>query len=240
MATQLSGPIAVAAQALYTEDSNQQHNLGELVHSNDGRQFRYCSAGGTALVAGDLQQSKVENTSDADLAVAAAAIGDTTVVTTTTVTVDLNEYAQGFLVVSTAPGLGQVLKIRSHLAAAAAALTLQLDDFVDVALTTTSRITLVANAYKDLVIQPGAGTSTSNVVGSALFPLTSTSFGWLGVGGLQPVLADGGITVGQECIVSNAVDGAVEDVASTTQQTVGAAASTIATGDVGLLNMTIG
>jgi len=239
MATQLSGPISVAAQGLYIEDTTARHNLGELVHTNDGRQFRYCSAGGTALVAGDLQQSKVENTSDADLAVAAAAVGDTTIVTTSTVSVDANEYAQGFVVVNTTPGLGQVLAIRSHLAASAAALTIQLSDNVDVALTTSSRITLVANAYKDLIINPST-TQTSNVVGSILQPLATTAFGWLGVGGLQPVLCDGGITVGAECVVSNGTDGAAEDVASTTQQVVGAAAATIATTDVGLINMRLG
>ena len=130
MSTQLSGAVTVVAQGLYVSSADRVHSLGELVHSNDGRGFRYCEAGGTALVSGSLQQAKAENTSDQDLAVAAAAVGATSIVTTTTVTVDANEYANGFAVISVTPGLGKIYKILSHPAASGAALTITLSDAI--------------------------------------------------------------------------------------------------------------
>ena len=56
--TQLTGTgPAVVGQGLFVDSASAVHNLGELVHSNDGRSYRYCKAGGTALVAGNLQQA---------------------------------------------------------------------------------------------------------------------------------------------------------------------------------------
>ncbi len=236
MSTQLSGPVVVAAHGIYEESSAALHSLGDTVFTNDGRGFRYCEAGGTALVAGKLYQSKVENTSDADLAVAAASAGDLILTTTSTVTVDANEYAGGFVVVNTTPGLGQVLKIKSHPAASAAVVVITLEDAVQVALTTVSRISLVANAYKDVIVNPI--TQTSAPVGAAVKAITADFFGWLGVSGLQPVTAQGGLTVGLDLVATDdTTAGAVEVIADGSAELlpkVGTAVMTIATADVGL------
>lgn len=233
MTTQLTGTgPQVIAQGLYDSSSDQLHALGEKTHTNDGRTFRYVEAGGTALVSGSLYQSKVENTSDQNLAVAAASVGDTEITTTSTVTVDANEYAQGFVVVSVTPGLGKVYKIKSHPAASGAVVTLTLEDPIEVALTTSSRIDLVANPYKDVIINPT--TATSAPVGVAVAPVVADEYGWLGVGGAQPVLADGALVVGTSLVASNGTAGAVEDVASTTQAVVGTALSGIADTEVGM------
>lgn len=230
--TQLSGSVQVAAQGLYAGSTTQLHALGELVHSNDGRAFRYCKAG-ALLVSGSLYQAKVENTADQNLAVAAAAVGDTTITTTSTVTVDANEYANGFVVVAITPGLGKVYKIASHPAASAAALTLTLADAVEVALTTDSRIDLVANPFSSVIINPT--TATSAPVGVAVAAIASGSYGWLGVAGAQPVLADAGaaVTVGAQISASNQTAGSVENGVAA-QGSLGIALSGIATGEVGL------
>ncbi len=231
MGTQLSGAVQVVAQVLYKSNSEQLHNFGELVHTNDGRAFRYCKAG-ELLVSGSLYQSKVENTSDQNLTAPVAAIGATSVTPSTTVTVAANEYAQGYLVVTVTPGLGKVYLISSHPAASAATVTLNLADPIEVALTTTSRLDLVANGYRDVLLNPSS--ATANPIGAAVAPIASGEFGWLGVGGAQPVLADGALAVGVNLIASNGTNGAVEDVASTTQAIVGTAMSGIATGNVGM------
>ena len=99
MRTQLTGTgPQVVAQGLYIDSSERVHNLGELVHSNDGRMFRYCKVGGTALVAGSLYQASAEDTTNQHNLVAAVnSIGDTLVVTTDTVTLAVNLLAGGFL-----------------------------------------------------------------------------------------------------------------------------------------------
>lgn len=237
MATQLTGPVAVAAQALYVSSADQLHQLGELIFTNDGRAFRYCKAGGTTLVSGNVQQAKAENTSDQNLACSAAAIGATTVTTTTTVSVDANEYANGFVVVAVTPGIGKVYKIKSHPAASAAALTITLSDPIEVALTTDSRIDLVANPYDSVIVQPT--TRTSCPVGVAVAPITNAQFGWLGVGGPQPTLADGALTVGLDVVSSDNVAGAVEviaDVAPELLPRIGKALSGVADTQVGLVH----
>lgn len=236
--TQMTGPVQIAAQGLYDESSTALHALGEIVFTNDGRAFRYCEAGGTALVSGSLYQGVAENTSDADLAVSATAVGATQVTTTDTVTVTANEYANGFLVINTTPGIGKVYKIASHPAASAAVVTITLDDEIEVALTTSSRVTLVSNPYKDVVIAPT--TETGPLAGVAVAAITADYFGWLGVGGPQPMLAEGSITVGIPVVRSDTTAGAVESVSDGAHELleeVGSAITTIATTDVGMVQM---
>lgn len=236
MSTQLTGTgPQVVAQKLYSSSLEQLHALGELVHTNDGRAFRYVEAGGTALVSGSVYQSQAEDTTNnQNLAVAAAAIGDTTVTTTTTVTVTANEFSGGFMIVTVTPGLGKIYKIKGHPAATTATLALTLEDAIEVALTTVSRIDLVNNPYKDIVIQPT--TRTSSVIGVAVAAIAADEFGWLGAGGIHPTLADGALTVGLDVVSSDNVNGAVEviaDVAPELLPRIGRAITGVATAEVG-------
>lgn len=240
MSTQLTGPVTVVAQGLYDSVATALHSLGELTFTNDGRAFRYCEAAGTALVSGSLYQAVAENTSDAELAVSATAIGATTVTTTATVTVTANEYSNGYLVVSTTPGIGKVYKIKSHPAASAAVVTITLDDAIEVALTTDSRVTLVSNLYKDVVIAPT--TETGPLAGVAVAPIGANEFGWLGAGGPQPMLAEGSITVGIPVVRSDTTAGAVETIADGAHELlehVGIPMVTIATTDVAMVKMVL-
>lgn len=212
MSSFLTGVAQVAAQPLYSSDSKQYHKLGETVAANDGRWFRYCKAGGTALVAGKLQQSSAEDTGTQNLTAVAAAVGDTTIAASSTVTVTANEYAEGFAIVTVTPGVGQQFKISGHAAYTAAAPTLSISDPVRVALTTTSRIDLVRNPYSAVIVNPT--TLTSGPIGVAIYPVVASEYGWLQVGGVATVLADGANAVGSNLVASNGVAGAVEDAAS--------------------------
>lgn len=207
----VSGDVVVVGQPIMSSSATQLHKLGERVVDGSGRVFRYCKAGGTALVPGKLQQSSAEDTGTQNLAVAAAAIGATTVTTTTTVTVTANEYAGGFVMVTVTPGQGYQYRIKSHPAATAAAVTLTLEDPIQVALTTSSRIDLVRNPYSAVIVNPT--TLTSTPIGVAVYPIAASEFGWLQVGGIANVLADGANAVGAAVVASNGVAGAVEDAA---------------------------
>jgi len=233
----LSGvPIIYGISPAETETS-PSHQLGAIGITSDGRKFRYARVdASTALVAGTLLQGKAENTSDQALAVAATAVGATAVTTTSTVTVDANEYADGYMIVTTSAGIGTMYQIKSHPAATAAVVTLTLREPIRVALTTGSRIDLVANPYNRVIINPT--TATSAPVGVAFVAAAVDTYTWIQVGGPASVLNDGGSTVGTNVSASNGTPGAVE-AAVTAQAAVGYAMSGIATAENGAIFLTI-
>lgn len=237
--TQLTGTgPQVVAQGLHIDSAEQVHNLGELVHSNDGRAYRYCQAGAVALVAGKLQQSQAEITGDQNLTAVAAAIGDLAFVSTSTVTVTENEYAGGQVMITVTPGVGIGYGISGHTAYTAAAPTINLSDSILVALTTTSRADLVHNPYKAVVVNPT--TITSGPVGVAIRTITASQYGWLQVRGIANVLADGTVTVGTDVVASDNTAGAVEVTADGTPEilsVVGTAMTGIATTEYGAIDL---
>lgn len=191
--TQLTGPVQIVAQGILEESSTQLHNLGSYVETSDGRGFRYCKVGATATVAGKVYQSKaLDATNDQPSgghSVAAAAIGATSVTTTSTVTVTANEFAGGYLAVVVTPGEGYTYRISGHAAASAAVVTINLDDPIQIALTTSSKVIWCANPYDGVVIEPG--TPTGKIVGVAPRIITAAYFGWLQTRGVASVLFTG-------------------------------------------------
>lgn len=229
--TQLSGSVQVVAQGLLEESSTQQHGLGELVHSSDGRAFRYAKAGVSALVAGTLQQSPAEDTGDQNIAATAAAIGATSV-TTAAMTVTANQYSGGLMVVTSGTGKGLQYRIAGHAAFTSAAATFTLSDAIKVALDTTSTLDFVANPLNGVVINPV--TQTSAPVGVAVTALTAAYFGWLQVAGVATCLADGATVVGAGVdAASGSVAGAIEDGTLGATPPVGIAQSGIADTEYG-------
>lgn len=237
MAEFLTGPVVVAAQSLHSSSADQMHNLGEVVFANDGRAFRYCKAGATALVAGQLQQSQAQDADTQDLTAVAASVGDTAIASTTTVTVTANEYAEGFILVTVTPGVGRQYKIKGHIAYTTAAPTFNLFEEVKVALTTTSRLDALANPYAAVVVAPT--TYTAPAVGAAVHPIAIDEFGWLQVLGIANVLADGALVIGEPVIRSNGVAGAVEPTTTTftIQGFAGYAQTAVSTTEYGAVNL---
>lgn len=238
MATQVGPAVQIAAHGLFEESTTQRHRLGELVTAGDGRAYRYCKAGATALVPGKLQQAAAEATNHQNVAPAAAAIGATSVTVTLGATAaTANQYAEGFLAITVTPGQGYQYKIKSHPAAdASATLVLTLEDPIEVALTTSSRCDLSTNPYSAVVVNPT--TATSAAVGVAVNNIAASSFGWLQVRGPAVVLADGALTVGVNVSASNAVAGAVE-AAVTAQAACGVCITGIADTEYGMVNLNI-
>ena len=106
--SRLSGDLSVVASDLYADDSTQQHDLGAKVVTSDGRAFRYCKVGATALVPGKLYDGPAIVPNHVNIAVAAAAAAGATSVTVTlgATLASINQYAGGLLVVSDANGEG--------------------------------------------------------------------------------------------------------------------------------------
>ena len=181
--------------------------VGTLAETADGRKFRYVKAGASDLVVGNAIQAPVEDTDHDDITVRATAAGSTELLITTgsgNGALDANEYAGGFAVIDTTPGLGYVYKISHHAAIAAStngSIFLEAADPIQVALTASSKVTLVKNPWNG-VIQMPATTLTNVVVGGAIYPIAAGEFGWIQSGGPGAALISGTPGAGQPVTVS--------------------------------------
>lgn len=203
MITQLTGPVIVAAQGVYTSSATKLHNIGEYMITNDGRGYRYCKAGGTALVVGKIQQAKAEDTTnEQEITITNAAIDDTTIVSTDVVTLAVDLLAGGFLLVSEGTlGVGQVYKLKGNTAATAAVVTFNLDEPVRVATTGTCKVDVKVNPYMSIVVAPT--TQTSAIVGAAVHAIAASEFGWVQTHGVCGILAQGTVVVGDGLVPAN-------------------------------------
>lgn len=234
----LGGDLQIVAADLAADSSVQMHKLGERAVTPDGRAFRYCKAGATALVPGKLQQAAAEATNHQNLVPVAAAIGATSVTVALGATAaTANQYAEGWIMVGLTPGQGYMYKISSHPAADASAnLVLTLEDPIRVALTTSSRVDLVANPYSAVIVNPT--TASSAPIGAAVTAVTAAQYGWIQVAGASCLLADGTVTVGTAVVASNATAGAVEALTGV-QAVIGNALSGITTAEYGPVLLSI-
>ncbi len=215
----LKGPgISVEPQDIFSSSATQGTDLGSIATTGDGRSFRYVLAGGTSLVPGKLQQSPAQDTTNYNpsggLAVAAAAIGATTVTLTGSLTITANALAGGFLTVTVTPGQGYTYKIKGNSAVSAAAnCVVTLEDPIQVALTTSSKVNLVVSPWNGVIVNPT--TATGAPVGVAVFPVTNAQYGWIQTHGVVGCLTDAGTTVGLGYKPSTNTAGAVMSMAAT-------------------------
>jgi hypothetical protein len=206
--------IPMGGVDIHTGDysSTQKLPLGTLARTKDGRLFRYASVGATALVAGSIYQRAAPIANHLANTPPAVAVGATEFTYTPGATAGAaNLYAEGFLQVDTAPGNGYAYRISGHGAiSASTAFTLYLDkdDPIQVALTTSSRVGLHHNLYKNVIVCPT--TLTGPVVGGAVSIAPADYFGWLQTRGPFPALINGTPGVGIGVVISATTAGAVD------------------------------
>lgn len=220
----LAGFKQISSQEVNATSTTQRHELGSIGATADGRIFRYVLNGGVALSAGKLTaaQAKVANHTNITAA-AAAAVGDKVITATlgaTAATAD--QYRDGYLVVVDVAGTGQALRIAGNSAASSSGtVTVYLQDPLNTALTTSSKVSLVYNPWSGVVISPSATGVAQVATGVPQLAVAASAYAWVQTGGLASVLSDGIITKGAGGIISDAVDGAVEiEVAATVTQRV--------------------
>ena len=226
MATQITSDLLANGGGLTLNETPSSTKLGCRAVSNDGREYRYALAGGTALVVGKLQQSAAEITNHQDLTpTAAAAIAATSItVTLGNTAATANYYAGGFALITTSTGVGYMYRIASNPAAnASATIVLTLDDAITIATATSSRVDLYPSPYQSVIVNPT--TASSAPVGVAISAITNAQYGWIQTKGISNVLMDGTGVVGTAQVASNAVAGAVEPLTG-----VQAAVGTLLTG----------
>lgn len=197
---------------LFEFTSTPKMALGTLAVDKVGRLYRYCQAGASDLVVGNLLQRAAPIANHLANTPPAVAVGDTSFLYTPGATAGAeNLYAEGFLQVDTTPGNGYCYKVSGHPAiSASTAFLLQLDkdDPIQVALTTSSRVGLHHNRWKNVIQTPT--TITARVAGVAITPITATYYGWVITRGPWPVLVNGTPAVTAPVINGGTTAGSVD------------------------------
>lgn len=208
-----AAPIQLYAQDTFTSNATQMHPLNSRGYTSDGRRFRYGSAGASDTVAGSLYQSAAPVANHLANTPPVVAIGATSFVYTPGATVGAaNLYAEGNLQVDTTPGNGYTYAVSGHGAiASATAFTLYLKDAIQVALTASSRVGLMTNPMKNVIV--AATTVTAPAVGVSPCIITATQYGWIQTWGPCSALINGTPAIGTG-VVSSATTAGAFDVAA--------------------------
>jgi hypothetical protein len=191
-------------------EADATHSLGEAIYTADKRTFRFGKAAGNSSQ-GKLQLAPSPKTNHHGLSVQTAApLGSTKVSVTLGATAAVaQEYAEGYMFTTDSTGAGTAYKISSHPAAnASAVLELTLfDPIQSIALTTSSKVSLVHNTYNG--VQEGTST-TLRGAGVPLVNISAGRYGWFQTSGAAAVLGSGTITLGAPQIAGS-VAGSVTD-----------------------------
>ena len=178
------------------ETSSQKHKLGTRATTPDGRVFYYVENSGTAITTGGQIVNGKDAVAAHDMDVAATAAhsaGDTTIsIEVPTTDLTANQYKDGYLYFNDGPGQGEIYQIKSHPAHDASAdntviITIDEEDGIATALTTSSLCGLMYNPYKDIDIIDGDGTMGTGPLGVTCAPLTADYFGWIQTAGIGSV-----------------------------------------------------
>lgn len=196
----------------FDSGTTQLYPLGTKLEYAE-RVFRYSKMGGTAGAVGKLYQSVVPLAGHKDEVITYPAIGATTIsFTPAVVTTDdlaADELADGYLFTNgTEAGLGQMYRIKSHPAIVGAVVgVITLYDPIRVAPGTSQTGTVLHNKYRNVIIHDSP--PTAELVGVCINTLAANAFGWLQTQGPCAVLTQGTLVIGDFCVPSATVDGAV-------------------------------
>ena len=222
----------------FTSGASQLFPLGsKLLYGNTT--YRYCKMGSGAVTAGKCVTHAASIAHHFDLTpTAGVAAGETAIsVETAGTDITLNQYAGGYLYVNDAAGEGQMLRIRSNPAhdhSSDASIVITTYDDLATAITTSSRVTLIADPLSALIVQ--AATTTGATMGVTVVDMAASHFGWMAVSGPQAVLTSGTLVVGNHAVPLGAA-GAVGPAAGDVIQVIGTVMIVNVTTDYSLINL---
>lgn len=230
---------------VFGTSTTQEYALGTIYEPDDGTQsaYRYAKAGAVALAPGTLQAAPAPIANHQEHVGGAGTVGtagekEITVGLTMTTALTANQYDDGWVHVNKVTGLGYFYRIKSHTNSITPVLTLY--DAVEVALDTTSEITLTANPFSGTLI--AATTLVSQVVGIPRTIVAAGSYYWCQVQGPACALVDTaetlviGEVVGYPAAI--AVAGAV-GVTAVTDQTIGKVMSVNAAAEYAMVDLNL-
>ena len=222
----------------FTSGATQLFPFGsQLLYGNTT--YRYCKMAAVAVTAGKCVTHAASIADHFDLTpTAGVAAGETAIsVETAGTDITLNQYAGGYLYVNDAAGEGQMLRIRSNPAhdhSADPSIVITTYDDLATAITTSSRITLIADPLSALIGQ--AATTTGATMGVTVVDMAASHFGWMAVSGPATVLTSGTLVVGNHAVPLGAV-GAVGPAAGDVIQVIGTVMIVNVTTDYSLINL---
>ena len=200
--------------------TTQIPDLGVRSVTGDGREFRYVSAGASALIVGQLHQAAAPQSNYVDVTAIAVAAGATsaTLTVSTGTAVAANQFAGGYYQTygTVANGGGQNIKISSNTAVSASgtSITIGFDEPVAVAITTSATVNIIPPAYAAVIQVPA--TVTGKVVGVAVGALAATYYGWVQTRGVTNALIAGTPAIGTGLSAPNSgTAGALQVTAAT-------------------------
>jgi len=222
----------------YTSGASQLFPLGsKLLYGNTT--YRYGKMGAGAVTAGKCVTHAASIAHHFDLTpTAGVAAGETAIsVETAGTDITLNQYAGGYMYINDAAGEGQMLRINSNPAhdhSADASIVITAYDDLATAITTSSRVTLIADPLSALIGQ--AATTTGATMGVTVVDMAATHYGWFAVSGPATVLTSGTLVVGNHAVPLGAT-GAVGPAAGDVIQVIGTVMIVNVTTDYSLINL---
>ncbi len=209
---------------LYSGSSTQPgpYLVGQIAWDVNGKAFRYCLNGASALVKGNLVQSPVSLGSTYQNMVVGTAgkVGDAFIqVTNGTSTITSQQFEGGSISIYTAGTdlVGDeytIIGVTGTLTTGGA-LKVYLDRPLRYAVTTSATVNMMPSPFSGVIVCPT--TLTGVPVGIAVYEIPASQYGWIQTHGVAPYIAD------NSAVVVGAMLGAAQSVAgSLTLATAGA------------------
>lgn len=202
--------------AQFQTSTDKRAPFGTAMYLADGRKFRYHKASTSNIATAALSQTTLPDANFDELVVPTArAVGDTTITLTTGSTAAAKDLlAEGYLTVSDDTGEGYIYTIQSNAAASTTAtLTINLNEPLQVAWTTSTTCDIFVNPWATTIVHPSP--ATAMLLGVTPRIATASTYGWLQIGGLAAVTTEGTVVINERVIDSASADGAVAPTAST-------------------------
>lgn len=223
----LTQRVSLTNQDARQVSATQLHKLGTIAETADGRAFRYSSAGASNLAAGltNVTPAKVANHTNIAVAVAAAVGARQVSVTLGNTATTVGQYDGGYLAVIDVAGQGGVYRIASTpVIAGNGTGVINLEEGVAIALTTSSKVSLIPPVWGASIVHPGSA-ATFFANGTNNVAVTAANFYWSQTQGMASVLSDGVVAKGTGAqLTTNAIAGAlITEAAATVTQRVGVA-----------------
>lgn len=200
------------AQGLYEISATKKERLGALRITDDGRKYRYCKAGASALVPGKMAAAPVVDLDFFDKAGIAAAIGATEL--TVTIVNPAAAYAEdyfsdGSLVVRDKWRKYAIEGSQAIAATVQTTVRLNLREPLHEAITTSEETALVPSPYMAAVQN---ATDEMLPIGIPEVNVTAAYYFWAQTGGIGHCLVKGTPTVGT-MLIPSATTGALQGIA---------------------------
>ena len=183
----------IPSQGLYEESETKQARLGTKLLVGE-RTYRYAwasNAHSKALLVGSLCDDDYEGT-----VTVAHPIGTFEVTVTAEGAITANQYTDGYLIVTSSTGAGDIYRIKEHPACASGTFTVTLLDPLRTAWELTTCIRLRQSPYRTVALAAAAGSQLVPPAGICLSAVTDEYYYWLQTGGPAPFLIDATGTFG--------------------------------------------